>query len=263
MTGGGDETDGRALLTGCGDTVRAMADLAPLGFISPRHETALRDLRTLANSVARTLRRGDSAETADAAEKLGAAIAQAQRLAVADLHEYGATSFSGFFNLWEQTLDIELEPTRRGCPYCRRQLSAMYGKHFSYGRVARAAEVCNRCGPVRDMPSDRQVRDILLHCPPRWDLGSTVDIDVAIESMPGLAVPATGWLAVHTSGASRLGLRFTSPREVHVDGASPQVLRLTAEIGAAAYPHQHFLRAVLMLRGRVHYASRSVAIQPA
>jgi hypothetical protein len=242
-----------------GAAVDALAEVPLLGFGSAEQLFRLQELQRRAASLgAFPAAKTDS--TPATLDQLARLVAEAERALVEELHEYGSTSFSGFFNLWESTLDIRLGPADGTCPYCGRLLSRMRGTHFLYREVVRDARLCHRCGPVLDLPVGSRISDLRLSCPPVWQRPGDVDVDVFIDPTDGGA-SGSGWLSVHLSGAALIGVEGPPPREVNV-GRNPVAVRCRLRLTATALPHQVFARALVLLDGQIHYASRTSTIEP-
>jgi hypothetical protein len=249
-------------LTAAGRAIRAMSELYPLGFVSPTHEERMRGLYTLASAAAEAAVSRSALTLSGALAALEDSVDRAGQLAVEELHAYGVTSFSGFFNLWEVSLDVELSPQDRRCPYCSRLMSEMRGRHFVHERVVRHCDICHRCGSVLDLPGDPAVSGLTLRCAETWQQSGVVDVELVVDPVVGLSDDLTGWVSVHTSGAELSGVGCPVPWQVTVSGTERTVLRTRIEVGAAAVPHHHFLRALVMFAGRIYYASRPVAVEP-
>ncbi|HXL94386.1 MAG TPA: hypothetical protein VN969_36100 [Streptosporangiaceae bacterium] len=196
-------------------------------------------------------------------EKLQALIEKVEFRAAEDFHDFGQISDSGLYELWMDFLETQIKPVDQQCPYCASPLAELTGLHPVYPRIGRRALVCNVCGLVSDLPVTSAVRSIVIDCPRQWEQSGVVDIEVRLVPAETLTREIRVAGAVHTSASARQDISFSDAQRISLQPGAPAVLRAEAKLGQDALPHhEHFLRAVLIAQGMVHYASRPVAVRP-
>jgi hypothetical protein len=240
-----------------GAFVSAVGRLAPLGFRSQGLQEAADRCRSLAFDLASSPRLGtDDAELA----RLRDALAETQRYAVAELHEYAGMSFSSFSNLWAQSLQTRVGPTTEPCPACGRLVSELTGVHPLFADVSRRVLVCDRCHSGLDLPTASLLETLDVRAPFRWERGSTVSVTVSMRLRGDRPMRAD--VSVLTAGATGSGLTWPPPRTIELDPGVDSQFDVEGEVAADAPCHHQFVRVLAMVNGEVHATSRPVAVVP-
>ncbi|MFD6887631.1 hypothetical protein [Streptomyces sp. NPDC059957] len=248
-----------------GRTVRALREFEPTGFMPPDGIVAM-EAEVL--ELSRTLKK--KALGAEPAEKvlgplrrLDGLIAEAELSAVADFHEFGKMSHSALNEMWEGILDTSVRPIDEACPYCTGRLAELVGRHPVYEQVGRRMLICNVCGPIADSPLDPVIREVLIECPSVWKRPGTVTVDVLMTPAASVSQEIVAAGAIHTSGAANYGVAFPDAQRFAIMPGPPTRMRVNATLSTEAFAHhEHFVRFVAVAGGRVHYASRPVAVSP-
>jgi hypothetical protein len=246
-----------------GRVLEGLAELPHLGWVDPEQDGELRRLQRRASSLVTVLRR-PAPLAGDEVAALRAAGGVLERNLAERLHEYGQTSFSGFNGLWEGTLAMDSAPTPGACPYCGGRLSVTYGRHPVLERVGRRALKCAGCGPILDLPTRSVLATLTLDGDDRWQAPGTAAVTVVAKASDLLTREVDAVLAVHSSGARKLGLHYPPPSPVLLRHGDECQASVTVRLDANALPyHMHLLRAVVIAEGRVHYGTRVVSVRPA
>jgi hypothetical protein len=242
----------------CGAVLDALDEVSLLGFISPGHQQRVRELWARATALGAP---ADPNAIGAAFDEFAHLVAEAERALVEELHEYGSASFSAFDSLWASGMDVRLAPAVGTCPYCGRLLSVMRGTHYLHPHVSREVQLCHRCGPVLDLPVGSQLAAVQLRFRPVWHRPGDETVEVLVEPRAGGAV-RTGLLSVHLSGGALIGVKNPAPIRIAV-GTGPSVWRCQLRLTDVAPAHQQWVRALALVDGQIHYASRPVSIRPA
>ncbi|MEU7206538.1 hypothetical protein [Streptomyces sp. NPDC045470] len=248
-----------------GRAVRALHEFGPTGFMPPEGLVAMEaDILELARTLKRTALGADSAEKVlGPLRRLGSLIADAELSAVTDFHEFGKMSHSALNEMWEPILDTRVRPIDDACPYCTGRLAELVGRHPVYEQVGRRALVCNVCGPIADSPLDPVIDEVRIECSSIWERPGTITVDVLMTPTASASKEVIAAGAVHTSGAANFGIEFPDAQWIAIRPGSPARTRVNATLSAEAFTHhEHFVRFVAVAEGRVHYASRPVAVAP-
>ncbi|MFD7898235.1 hypothetical protein [Streptomyces sp. NPDC059743] len=249
-----------------GRTVRALREFGPTGFMPPDGIVAMEaEILELARTLKKTALGAEPAEkVVGPLRRLGGLIADAELSAVADFHEFGKMSHSALNEMWEGIFDTSVRPIDDACPYCTGRLAELVGRHPMYEQVGRRALTCNVCGTIADSPLDPVIGEVLIECPSIWKRPGTVTVDVLMAPAASVSQETIAAGAIHTSGAANFGMAFPDAQRIAIRPGSPARMRVNATLSAEAFTHhEHFVRFVAVAEGRVHYASRPVAVAPA
>jgi hypothetical protein len=265
--GTADQADGgiRPGLRRIGQVIEALRDFPSLGFMPsgdlPAIDTEVSALVARLNGAHSLVRSAEASD--DPLRKLRGLVEDAELNAAADFHDFGQVSDSALNEIWEDSLEPRMGPASGRCPYCGGCLAELTGQHPAYARVNRRALICHVCGPVYDLPAVPVIDPVSINCPALWERPGVVRVEVPIVPAAALSEEIVVAIAVHTSKAARRGISFPDPQRISLRPGWPALLRVDAELSDDAFlHHEHFVRAVLIAQGVVHYASRPVAVQP-
>ncbi|MET7309331.1 hypothetical protein ABZS68_20115 [Streptomyces sp. NPDC005571] len=258
--------DPKPKLLRLGRTVRAFREFEPTGFMPPDGIVAMEaEILELARTLKKTVLGAEPAERAfGPLSRLDSVIADAELSAVTDFHEFGKLSHSALNEMWEGILDTRVRPIDEACPYCTGRLAELAGRHPVYEQVGRRMLVCNVCGPIADSPLEPVISKVLIDCPSIWKRPGTVTVDALMTPAASVSQEIIVAGAIHTSGAANYGVAFPDAQRIAIRPGAPTRLRVSATLSAEAFTHhEHFVRFIAVAEGRVHYASRPVAVAPA
>ncbi|MEU8925652.1 hypothetical protein AB0D10_32770 [Kitasatospora sp. NPDC048545] len=256
----------RARLRQAGRAIRALREL-PLAGLLPADGLPELDARV---STAVAVLKGDPSVLAtdadgdgDPVERLLEQVAEAEYGVAFDLYDFGQVSESSLNEVWEDFLETTAVPGTARCPYCGGPTATVTGRHPAHPGLERAVLACHTCGPVLDLPTGSPVRDISIDCPPVWRSPGTVTVEVTVTAVDGAVEVLPAAVLVQVARGAAHGLAVPEPQRLRLVPGSPLLVRAEVEVAEDAFAHpEHAVRAVVVAGGRVHSATRPVAVRP-
>jgi hypothetical protein len=247
-----------------GRTIEALREFPQFGFMPPDGLPAIdAEIEDLVTRISESTSAASIEAGGDPLQRLRVLVRDVELTVAADFHDFGKMSYSGLDELWQSVLETSIRPIDACCPYCAGRLAELVGRHPLYERIARNAQVCDICGPVYDLPATPVVEPIFIKCPTVWKSPGVVGIEIQITPAASLSRHITVSAAVHMSGSERYGLSFPDAQQVTVQPGRQALIKVEAQVSEHAFVHhEHFVRAIVMAQGMVHYASRPIAVQP-
>ncbi|MGW7362020.1 hypothetical protein ACWGI8_01000 [Streptomyces sp. NPDC054841] len=183
------------------------------------------------------------------------------------LFERGVHSFQHYNDVWGETLELHSpELSDEECPYCARLLVRQGATHPIIGRIGRDAQVCPRCGMIRDADARTPVAGMVVDTPEIWRCGETQDIALRFRLAPVAgegAGPDKVAVGIFMANAAKNGMDFPSPRFVELGADGTGELRVSVEVPEGARMHQEYVRGLVVAEGTISFVTRPVWVRPA